>query len=206
MLDLLIGKTVEIGKEKGVLHDHEKMIVDSTHSNALYQHISPREELISKPRTQSSITFLTMAKHMNAVCQVWRYRQRYVVFGEPEIVTILDLREKDETLVYVVCRTEDAFASDIRVWSERTGNKLIKETVTSGLVSAEIEKRSVTQNEIVSESEHDKTLQQHYFYIIKGDSHAGCFLLWCVLPVIITLNEHYALTDPFRQMIHFFFT
>ena len=50
LLDLLIGKTVEIGKEKGVIHDHEKIIVDSTHTNALYQHISPREELIKRAR------------------------------------------------------------------------------------------------------------------------------------------------------------
>ncbi|MDD6258260.1 MAG: sulfurtransferase TusA family protein [Erysipelotrichaceae bacterium] len=88
--------------------------------------------------------------------------------------TLKTLHDVDR--VYVES-TEDAFASDIRVWTERTDNKLIKETVTSGLVTSEIEKSSVTQNETVSESEHDKTLQQHYFYIIKGDSHVCCFLL-----------------------------
>jgi transposase len=50
LLDVLIGKTVELGKEKGVIHDHENIIVDSTHTNALYQHISPREELIRRAK------------------------------------------------------------------------------------------------------------------------------------------------------------
>lgn len=50
ILNLLIGKTVEIGKAKGIIHDHEKIIVDSTHTNALYQHISPREELIRRAK------------------------------------------------------------------------------------------------------------------------------------------------------------
>ena len=50
LLDILISKTVEIGKEKGVIHDHEKIIVDSTHTNALFQHISPREELIKRAK------------------------------------------------------------------------------------------------------------------------------------------------------------
>ena len=50
LLNVLIGKTVEIGKKKGIIHDHEKIIVDSTHTNALYQHISPREELIRRAK------------------------------------------------------------------------------------------------------------------------------------------------------------
>ncbi|MEE8808680.1 MAG: IS1182 family transposase [Lactimicrobium sp.] len=50
LLDVLIGETVELGKKKGVIHDHEKIIVDSTHTNALYQHISAREELIRRAK------------------------------------------------------------------------------------------------------------------------------------------------------------
>lgn len=75
--------------------------------------------------------------------------------------TLKTLNDGDR--VYVEA-TEDAFASDIRVWTERTGNKLINETVSSGLVTAEIEKSSVTKTETVSESDHEKT-----FVIFSGD-------------------------------------
>lgn len=50
MLDLLINKTVEIAIEKGVVNIKNKIIVDSTHTNALYQHISPREALIRQAK------------------------------------------------------------------------------------------------------------------------------------------------------------
>lgn len=48
LLDLLISKTVEIALEKGVIEAKNKLIQDSTHSNAMFQHISPREELIKR--------------------------------------------------------------------------------------------------------------------------------------------------------------
>lgn len=45
LLDELIRRTVEIAMDKGVLKAKNKIIVDSTHSHALYQHISPREAM-----------------------------------------------------------------------------------------------------------------------------------------------------------------
>jgi len=44
ILDLLIGKTVKIAIEKGLLNS-KTIIVDSTHTNARYNHKSPRERL-----------------------------------------------------------------------------------------------------------------------------------------------------------------
>lgn len=50
LMDKLIGKTVEIALEKGLIEAKNKIIVDSTHTNAMYNHISPREELIRQAK------------------------------------------------------------------------------------------------------------------------------------------------------------
>lgn len=42
--------TVEIALEEGVIEIKNKIIQDSTHTNAMYQHISPREELIKQAK------------------------------------------------------------------------------------------------------------------------------------------------------------
>ena len=50
LMDKLIAKTVEIALEEGVIEVKNKIIQDSTHTNAMYQHISPREELIKQAK------------------------------------------------------------------------------------------------------------------------------------------------------------
>ena len=50
LMDELINKTVEIALEKGLIKIKNKIIVDSTHTNAMYSHISPREELIRQAK------------------------------------------------------------------------------------------------------------------------------------------------------------
>lgn len=50
LMDKLINKTVEIALEKGLIEVKNKIIVDSTHTNAMFHHISPREELIRQAR------------------------------------------------------------------------------------------------------------------------------------------------------------
>ncbi len=50
LMDRLIGKTVEIAIEKGLIEVKNKIIVDSTHTNAMFNHISPREELIRQAK------------------------------------------------------------------------------------------------------------------------------------------------------------
>ena len=50
LMDKLISKTVKIALEKGLIEIKNKIIVDSTHTNAMFQHISPREELIRQAK------------------------------------------------------------------------------------------------------------------------------------------------------------
>lgn len=50
LMDRLIEKTVELALEKGLIEVKNKLIVDSTHTNAMYSHISPREELIRQAK------------------------------------------------------------------------------------------------------------------------------------------------------------
>ncbi len=50
LMDKLIEKTVEIAIEKGLIEIKNKIIVDSTHTNAMFSHISPREELIRQAK------------------------------------------------------------------------------------------------------------------------------------------------------------
>ena len=48
LMDKLINKTVEIAIEKDLIEVKNKLIVDATHTNAMFHHISPREELIKQ--------------------------------------------------------------------------------------------------------------------------------------------------------------
>ena len=50
LMDKLISKTVEIALAEGIIKAKNKIIQDSTHTNAMYQHISPREELIKQAK------------------------------------------------------------------------------------------------------------------------------------------------------------
>ena len=50
LMDKLINKTVEIALEKGLIEVKNKIIVDSTHTNAMFHHISPREKLIKQAK------------------------------------------------------------------------------------------------------------------------------------------------------------
>ncbi len=50
LLDKLIEKTVELAIENNIIEVKNKIIVDSTHTNALYSSISPREELIRQAK------------------------------------------------------------------------------------------------------------------------------------------------------------
>lgn len=50
LMDKLIHKTVEIALEKGLIEVKNKIIVDSTHTNAMFHHVSPREELMRQAK------------------------------------------------------------------------------------------------------------------------------------------------------------
>ena len=57
LMDKLINKTVEIALEKGLIESKNKIIVDSTHTNAMFHHISPREELIRQAKELSKSVY-----------------------------------------------------------------------------------------------------------------------------------------------------
>lgn len=50
LMDKLIKKTVQLALENGLIEVQNKIIVDSTHTNAMFSHISPREELIRQAK------------------------------------------------------------------------------------------------------------------------------------------------------------
>lgn len=57
LLDLLISKTVDIALKAGVMGAKVNLIMDSTHTNAMYQHISPREELIKRAKELRKVVY-----------------------------------------------------------------------------------------------------------------------------------------------------
>ncbi|MGN1275602.1 MAG: IS1182 family transposase [Floccifex sp.] len=50
LMDKLIEETVKLAIEEGLIEVKNKIIVDATHTNAMYSHISPREELIRQAK------------------------------------------------------------------------------------------------------------------------------------------------------------
>lgn len=64
LMDKLIAKTVEIAIKEGIITSKNKLIQDSTHTSAMYQHISPREELIKQAKElRKSIYKIDEAMH-----------------------------------------------------------------------------------------------------------------------------------------------
>ena len=75
--------------------------------------------------------------------------------------TIRDLNEGSRVFVKA---NETAFASDIRVWCERTQNKLISIEIKDDIIEAVIEKHTPTQLKTVTQERSDKTI-----VIFSGD-------------------------------------
>ncbi len=50
LMNQLIHKTIEVALEKGIISSKVKITVDSTHTNARFSHVSPRQELINESR------------------------------------------------------------------------------------------------------------------------------------------------------------
>lgn len=81
------------------------------------------------------------------------------------IVKVADyLRDKPEGTRIKVEATEDAFYSDIRIWCERTGNKLNDISFTDGIVRADITKQAEVKKEVKALEQNDKT-----FVVFSGD-------------------------------------
>ncbi len=80
------------------------------------------------------------------------------------IVKVADyLRDKPVGKKILVEATEDAFASDIRVWCERTGNRLDDLTIENGIIKAAIT-RADKKAETAIKEQNDKT-----FVVFSGD-------------------------------------
>ncbi len=80
------------------------------------------------------------------------------------IVKVADyLRDKPAGTEIIVEATEDAFASDIQVWCERTGNRLDALEVKNGIIRAEITRAKKSEKVSVRE-QNDKT-----FVVFSGD-------------------------------------
>lgn len=50
LIDELLKRTVELAMEEGIIEKKVRLIMDSTHTNAMFQSISPREELIKRAK------------------------------------------------------------------------------------------------------------------------------------------------------------
>ena len=80
------------------------------------------------------------------------------------IVKVADfLRDKPAGTVIRVEATEDAFASDIQVWCERTGNRLDELTAENGIIRARIT-RNLKQEKTRAREQNGKT-----FVVFSGD-------------------------------------
>ena len=80
------------------------------------------------------------------------------------IVKVADhLRDKPEGYSVRVEATEDAFASDIRVWCDRTGNHLDELVIQDGIIRAQITRADRKESASVKE-QNDKT-----FVVFSGD-------------------------------------
>ena len=88
------------------------------------------------------------------------------------IVKVADtLRELSDGSVVKVEATEEAFYSDIKVWTERTGNELLSLDNENGLISASIRKRTIKQEvEAAGEKgQHIQTGDDKTFIVFSGD-------------------------------------
>ncbi len=78
------------------------------------------------------------------------------------IVAVSDaLKEQPDGTILKVEATEDAFASDIAVWADRTGNKLTTLNIENGVITAVLEKGAAKKEETAvtgDPREHEKTL------------------------------------------------
>ena len=81
------------------------------------------------------------------------------------IVKVADyLRDKPEGTAIHVEATEDAFYSDIRIWCERTGNRLDSISFENGVIRADITKQAAPKETVQHSGQNDKT-----FVVFSGD-------------------------------------
>jgi len=112
LLDLLIGKTVEIAIEKGIIKS-KSIIVDATHSKARYNQLSPKEFLQEKSKNLRKAVYqnnesmkakFPLKSTSDEVEDELNYCRQVisVVESEPQIAAIPNIKEKLNVLKEVV--------------------------------------------------------------------------------------------------------
>jgi peroxiredoxin family protein/rhodanese-related sulfurtransferase/TusA-related sulfurtransferase len=104
-----------------------------------------------------------------------RYLREHPIFIDAKglkcpgpIVKVADtIRELPEGRLIRVEATEDAFASDIKVWCDRTGNKLLSLDVKPDVIEAKIEKHTVSNAD--SEQKYTTLPNGKTFVVFSGD-------------------------------------
>ena len=130
VLDLLIGKTVQIAKENGLLNS-KTIIVDSTHTNARYNHKSPnqilqklskdlrksiykidesyKDKMPRKPLKRTIGMLDAEMEYTKKLCDVIRKDERLMFYGHiKEGVDYLDEIFDDHMYELVLSKDEDA--------------------------------------------------------------------------------------------------
>lgn len=116
LLDQLIQQTVKIAIEKGVLKTKNNLIVDSTHSNALYHHVSPREALLRQAkalrksiyRIDESMKANMPAKSESRVLedQIEYVKKLLRIVDEERFTSVPEVKEKMDLLSEIAEDTE----------------------------------------------------------------------------------------------------
>jgi len=100
VLDLLIGKTVQIAKENGLLNS-KTIIVDSTHTIARYNHKSPHKRLQELSKDLRKNVYKIDESYKNKMPQKPTYKAKGLLDAEMEYTQKLcDVIRKDKRLMF----------------------------------------------------------------------------------------------------------
>lgn len=100
LMDALINKTIELALESGVINAKNMLIADSTHSNSLYSHISPREMLIRQTKTLRKLVY-DIDETMKNIMPKKRESSGLLEDQIDYTKELLDLVKKDEKFTHV---------------------------------------------------------------------------------------------------------
>lgn len=100
LLDLLIGQTVSIANEKGLLKS-KTIIVDSTHTNARYNHKSPRQILQERSKNLRKYVYKIDEAYKEKLPKKPQHKQIGMLSSEMEYTQKLcDVIRKEEGLMF----------------------------------------------------------------------------------------------------------
>ncbi|MEG0290922.1 MAG: IS1182 family transposase [Erysipelotrichaceae bacterium] len=106
LLDILISKTVAIALDAGIMNAKANLILDSTHTNAIFQHISPREELIKRAKALRKAVYSvdpTMKEKMPKKRESSGLLEDQITYCK-ELIKVIDSDERMEVFTNVLER------------------------------------------------------------------------------------------------------